>query len=175
MKELKSILIFSIIILAGCATDYGKQDSSSVASAVEILSSDFDKGTTYVGPKILNSHLLSSESIRLARKIGSGEGSSETILVVDFMNTGGGWDFYQSVSFLGGDLKELYDVHRKVLGCTSAACTHLEETILILPHGYIESKASSGFDIRYNSRNSGGKVISIPANYIQGFLAAVPD
>lgn len=173
MNAIKILAGAMTVLLAGCATNYANQDSASVESAVELVSSDFDRGIAFVGPDVRSEHLLSSETARLIHMQDPVDGDT-TYLAVDFLYTSGGWAFYESASFRGGDHKQLDDTQRDTLGCSMAACTHLEKTLLVLPEGYLDSKRSSGFDIRYNARKSGSIVVNIPASYVRGFLAALP-
>lgn len=173
MNAIKTLAVAMTVLIAGCATNYANKDSASVERAVELVSSDFDRGIAFVGPDVRNENLFSSETARLIHMQDPVDGDT-TYLAVDFLYTSGGWAFYESASFRGGERRPLDDAQRDTLGCSSAACTHLEKTLLVLPEGYLESKRASGFDIRYNARKAGTTMVNIPSSYVQGFLAALP-
>ena len=165
------LAIITAVTLAGCATNYKDRDPASVAAAVVKQQSKFDANPVYVGPNIEESGLLSSHHVRLFRT--EGVNGLVTGISVMFLYTGTGWVFYETASMEGGQNLKLQDIDRQALACSRGTCTYKETTHAQLPVGYLESVAKSGFQLRYNAKR-GSTVVTVPPNYIQGFLAAVP-
>ncbi len=165
------LAIITASTLTACATNFADKDPASVAAAVVKQQTKFDPNPVYISPNMEESGLLSSHHVRLFRTEGSN--GLVTGISVMFIYTGGGWAFYETASMEGGRTLELENVDRQVFACSSGTCTYKETTHARLPVGYLESAAESGFQLRYNAKR-GNTVVTVPPNFIKGFLAAIP-
>lgn len=170
-----------VLILAGCAAgswdqsyDTALDNPDTVAARVTMNQTQFDDGPTFVGPPLIESHPESfpqRQLIQLAQTRDGKTGKIQDAVLATFWYQGD-WAFFRSVNYQGGKIQKLDRVDRKVGSCYGG-CDFTESTILLLPEGFLENKAKTGFSLRYNTDRHGPAVIWLQASYVQGFLSGI--
>lgn len=181
----KYALILSALFFTGCAglvpPNYIDKEPVEIQQATVFETSEFDKLIKYVGPEARRHSAQmfgdSQKFVLRAFKPKTG-GDASYQLYVDVIYSGGGWRFYESVSFLGGDLKDLTVINREVLGCQSG-CTYMETLGVDLTEeqmkAIIDDHAEIGLSVRLNAKSGHETIVMVPKNYLLGFTAAIEN
>lgn len=167
-------------------TNYAKANASVVSKGVTTHGTKFDSEIEYVGPVICQEEYpdttkdphCDNAGVRYSL-VSLGGDRNRIILLANFVYHGGNsWAFYKSASLAGGSVLKLGSIKREVgTGYIRPSSGYLSETVqVMLPTGYPDNHLSGGFDIRFNAERSRGKFdeLHIPAEYIKGFLSALP-
>ena len=83
--------------------------------------------------------------------------------------------YYQTASFEGGEERKLKVIFRRKHQCISndllgKICQYSETLVLPIDHDLVAQKLNFGIRIRLNARTEYEEVLSIPPNYIQGYM-----
>ena len=170
------VLAATGLLLAGCATDYSKKPAPAIADATTVKDSAFDAQVRYTGPTLRTERrrglFMDYHSVSLRSFVDkkSGQSTNQIYVVLSYV---GGLRFYQTASFEGGVQRELLAIDRNVDFCNGGFCAYTETLGIQLTDAELES-AVSGMKIRLNAKSGHESFIELPANYVAGFLAAVP-
>lgn len=165
------LVVSTTFLLGGCATNYGAQPSDVVSSAVEIKNSEFDRNIVFVGPPILTETnrgvFTDNETTRL---VGVKNKITNEITYHVYVSVlySFDWRFYNTVSLLGGSVIDVKRISQQVKSCTSIGCIHFEE--FSFPISKINLTQPQGLQFRANGSNGFENKITIPPQYVSGFL-----
>jgi hypothetical protein len=170
-------LVFACFLLGGCATNFATAPSSEVSRAIEIKDSSFDADITYTGPQAFSETrrglFVDNETVRLAAVKNKKTGTVNFAVYVRILYPFE-WRFYNSVSFRDGKQGEIRNVSRQVNSCTAGGgCIHTEEFVFLV--GMDQLRSRGNLEFRVNAKNGTENIISIPRNYIDGFLNGLPQ
>lgn len=176
-NTLISIVLFSITMMAGCATNYQDIQSEQYAGAVKSETSEFDDKIKIEGPTLRTTHTVSlldmyhnAFLIRGWKDKQTGEALGHQIYV-RIRYASGSWAFFQSASFEGGKQAEVSRISSDVSSCT-AGCTYTEVVGVEITSALLEQHRTNGLRLRINAKSGAHSIIEFPANYIQGYLDA---
>lgn len=109
----------------------------------------------------------------LRSSVPRGESPSRYQLYIEIIYTGD-WRYYQSVSFEGGHTEDVSVINREVLGC-SGACSFRETLGVMLDKERVLGSLDADLHLRFNAKSGDYSYITVPANYLKGFHAAVSN
>jgi hypothetical protein len=173
MRVLIMLATTMLLGLTGCATNYGTRPAGDVTAAVQVRDSTFDARRIYAGPPSFSETsrfpFVDNETARLVafKDKATGQVTHAVTLMVMYS---GGWRFYESVSLPGGTTVSLHEVKRDVNACMGAGCTFTEQMALELTDDQAQA-ARSGLQFRVNARSGHSNIITLPGEYVRGFLA----
>lgn len=183
---MKPLLAATIVLaVTGCTSappiDYATMDPVGVAAATTVKGSKFDKVTSIEGPAIKTRRKLPSapgqmvdhyESrwVFLRGAVAKGTPTTHSVYV-EIQYEGNGWKFYDGANFEGGVRATFLPIARKVVDCYPSLCTYSEAFAVLLREADVRGKGDIEFALR--SRSGTDDVITLPRNYINGYLSAV--
>lgn len=186
---MKAILAVGLVAsaLIGCATappqvDYSTMDAGSVAAAVIVKGGKFDAVTTIEAPALRDRVLKQKSEVSvfdrydsrmvLLRAIKANGTPTTHQAYVEIEYSGDTWRFYQSARLAGGKSLTIVPVERKVLRCGGVAGCDYRETVGVLLKED-DLRGAGALEFALKGRTEGDDVISIPRNYVNGYLAAL--
>jgi len=164
------------LCLAGCATDYSKQPTQAVAAATTVKDSNFDAQVRYMAPNLRSERrrglFMDYHSVALRSFVDkkTGLAANQVYVTVSYV---GGWRFYRTASFEGGAQRAVLAIDRNVDFCNGGICAYTETLGIQLSDEELQA-AARGMKIRLNAKSGHESMIELPANYVAGFLAALP-
>jgi hypothetical protein len=177
---MKALLFAVLLLIGGCATPIASRSPSEVSSGVEVKDTKFDARVTFTGPEVFEAKsrglLTDHQRYRLRAWKERASGSTTYQLYANIWYNTGGWRYYRSASFDDGRQTDIIEIDRDV-DCTSrggyTSCSY-EETIGVpITQEFLDSTTATGFSVRLNSKGGTESFITVPPNYIQGFLQVV--
>lgn len=199
MNYLIRIAVISIsILLSGCLPDYTKIPSSDYARNVKVKDTKFDAHISYVAPEIRYrenyvtdvyfdyllrgwkdkktgsiSHQLYVE-IHYTEKeyIPSSFKEEDKIKIIQHAND---WRVYRTANFENATRTHLVSIDTDVdcqLRDIIYECDYKEMIGVPITSELLKRSTVAGFTIRLNSKSGHESFITVPANYIQGYINA---
>jgi len=175
MKGIFALVV--TLVISGCATNMANKSPEYIAGKVEMKNSEFDSAATFLGPVHSTSKqrglFSDSEYVRLRafEDKKTGKLQHQIYVVISYV---GGWRYYDSVSFVGGETVGATAVDRKVNFCqASGLCSHNEDVIINLSREQLIEAQDTGFKFRINSRQGINSELAIPPSYVRGFMIAL--
>ena len=184
MNIFKSFILVSFMtILTGCVPNYAVMPADDVAKKITIKDSEFDSSINYVAPTLFNSKqrgLLTGydyENFSLRGWKSKSGGNVTHQLYIDIKYSSK-WRYYQSASFENGKQQDLTIINREVVRCESygsigVLCDYRETFGISFTNEALNSLKETGFKVRGNSQSGHENILTVPANYIQGYLKAI--
>lgn len=177
-----ALIISTVFMLSSCATNAVKMSASEVADKITVKNSEYDSTVLYEGPRIKSDATLSffesgwvDSWLRTAKSKDTGVASYGVYIVIDYT---GSWRYYESASFSGGDSRKLKVLDRRVNSCSNGICNFTEQMLLSLSLEELNASSHSGLTFRINGKKltqDQGSKITIPANYISGFIIGTTE
>ena len=175
MMRNTGLAIAACLAISACATNYASKPASEVAKAVTVKDSQFDSSAAYIAPLTLSTTkrglFTDNESVQLVAMQDKKSKQVTFRLAVRIMYSFD-WRFYESASFNDGSRVDSINTKREVDACNSLGCIHTEE--LVFPIDKTRLADAGSLTFRLNSKAGAENIITIPKNYIDGFLLTVP-
>lgn len=162
----------------------------TVAQHVKVETTNVDKYVKFHGPKIETSFQpvdwgdgtfyrnaspkyggFPRHLIRSWRDKAGGQIRHELYVAYSY-SASSAWQF-QTVQFDDASVVSVTVFDRKVAKCLSERCVHVEHLGVPLSDAFLRSRFYTGFQMHVLSPRGHSAVLSVPANYIQGYLTAV--
>ncbi len=178
MRNLVPLLL--AVTLTSCATvptvDYSTVPPEAVAEQVTVVDSKFDRRARLEAPAIREVVEVNPGSpfthidIRhtLLRAFKGDTLTHQAYVSIHYV--GNRWRFYNSASLVGGQAVPAVVIERVVESC-SRSCSYRETVGIELTEEQL--RGSGDLEFRLNSQNGRGEVVTIPRNYVNGYLLAV--
>jgi hypothetical protein len=81
---------------------------------------------------------------------------------------------YLMANFTGGDPGQFGAIDTKVVSCDEYGnCDHTEDFGITLSTQFLRDHAQSGFAVQATAKSGSKTIFTVPASYVQGYLAAV--
>lgn len=179
-------LVLLATALAGCATtppsiNYATMDPAAVTAATTVNGSKFDKTLRVEAPAITTRTKLPSAPGQMVdyyenravflRGVMAKSAPTMHSAYVEVVYEGKGWRFYQGANFVGGERATFLPIERKLIDCYPSLCKYSETFAVVLRESDV--RGNGDIEFRLNSRTAGEDIITLPRNYINGYLAAV--
>lgn len=169
-------LVGALSLVSGCGTTIDIRDPGAVAAATTSEKTKFDSGAKWVAPVLFsrpkNGGLLPvQERIRLRGWQGARLNSHQ--LYINIWYHSGSWRFYESASFEGGQKADIQKISRDVASCQTYFCNYDEHFGISLTESFLRQHEKRGFEVRVEAKSGHKNVLTVPAEYIQGYLLAV--
>lgn len=169
-----AVLALVGVLLSGCVTNYVNAPAEKVANAVVVSDSEFDSSVAYTGPDIQSvtrrGLFVDNESLRLVA-LRDKKSNALTYVVQLRILYSFDWRFYSSASFTDGSSVEVKEIDRRTNDCVALGCIHTERVFFLVDFKRLKD-SQDGLRFRLNGKNT-TNVITIPRNYINGFMAGL--
>ena len=175
-----ALLAILVGTLSGCASapsvDYSTISPEVIATQATVIRSKFDRGVRIEGPVIRNTVAKDSDSLIshidiqqiLLRAFKADRTRHQVYVVINYV--GSRWRFYRNASFPGGNVVPITVIDRRVNLC-GPSCDYTEEIGIELTEDQL--RGSNDLEFRLNAQSGRTDVITVPRNYIDGYLLAV--
>lgn len=193
------LAILLTVLLTGCIPDYTKTSPAEVAKSVKVKDTKFDKYITYVAPRMryqedyysnvyhyhflrgwkdkktgFVEHQLYVQTHYTAKEyIPSSFKEEDKVKIIEHAND---WRIYRTASFEDATQVNLVSINTDV-GCELRDIIYecdYKETIGVPITAELLGKSSIlGFTVRLNAKSGHKNFITIPPNYIQGYISAL--
>lgn len=168
-------------LLSGCVASAPQQPRTAeqVSAGVKKDDTKFDSLIRHVGPSVTYSVQrpgLGSDDITWTVRAFTSKtnGATERQLYARVMHSDKRWRFFNSASFVGGDLAKTVRID-STPSCHRYGCTLTEVVGVDLPDQKWRAATGAGLEVRLNAQSGGHVVIKIPAEYISGFDQATKN
>lgn len=171
MKLFQMIAIGALLCVSGCASNYANKSADEVAKAMSVRNSEFDSSIRYIAPPARSDTrrglFEDNQTVQLYASLDKNTKALTYYVYVRVLYSFD-WRFYNSVSFTDGTTKPTTEKARKVNSCTGIGCIYTEE--IIFPIEYARLASRHGMSFRLNSKKGASNTISLPSNYVDGFI-----
>lgn len=175
-----SLAIAATLIISGCATQAPLSAQATAAQTTK-RDSEFDRFAVFSAPEVFLSVPRGMLADRVRWKLQSivdkpTSAKAQSVLI-SIWHQDKSWRYYQSASFIGGDLVNVKHIKSEP-NCTSrggfTSCSFTEIVSVSLPTERWTEAQTTGLSIRFNAKNGPSVTIQVPADYAQGFSTSLP-
>lgn len=184
---MKRLLIASLITLAGCASApqtgpsyYATMDPKGIAASSKAVVSKFSENTWIEAPAMRYKIERKTGDIVppvddylvLLRGLVSKDGKVTHQAYVNIDYSASTWRHYSSANLAGGKFISAVPVETKVLRCGAGGRCDFRE-VFAVPLDEAALRSSGDVEFRLNSKAEGEDVVTLPRNYIDGYLLSI--
>jgi hypothetical protein len=161
------------LLLAGCAsTPAPPITAENTATQTSVRDTQFDSSAGFVGPAVSQRAERENTTWRMRAWKDKATGLISRQLYASIYYSDGRWRFYRTANFEGGDSVNVVSIDSRP-SCGRYGCTHTETVGVPISADKWALAASGRLTVRINSRAGAHTFITIPAEYAQGFDAAI--
>lgn len=183
---MRMTLLLAGLLTAGCATqppvDYASWDAGSIQGATTVTDSRFAKTSTVESPPIRDKVLSVKSDVAafdrydermvLLRGAVAKGAPTRHQAYVEVTYIAQAWRLYRGASLAGGKRTTVIPIERTVVRCGHLGGCEFREAIGVLLDEN-DLRSAGPLEIRLQSHQGGEYVLSLPRNYVEGYLAAV--
>lgn len=174
MLKTLSLIIF-VITLSGCVST--PKTINEFANKVTVKDSNFDSSIKFDGYELFNmkdvgfcGYDYENYSLRGWKDKKTDAVSHQLYFSVKYNRD---WRHYRSASYSDGKQSDITTISKDVTSCRDSylcGCDYKEVMGVSLSDEFLKENKDTGFSIRFNSKSSHENIITVPQEYIKGYL-----